>query len=321
MQALEMVQRGFRRLTGGSEPRARVPAQDGRLFVVTGASAGIGAETALGLARAGATVVVVGRNPERTAGVAERIRTACGASAASHELADFGSLAAVGALADRLLEAHPRIDGLINNAGVWHPRFQRSEEGFEHTFAVNHLAPFLLTLRLQERLVASAARVVTVSSRLHEDAPAVVLDDPDWVRRGYGGLAAYAESKLANLLFTRGLARRLEGSAVTAVSVHPGDVSTEVTRDVWALRQLQRLVAPLLLTPEEGAQTTLHAATVPEAEPGAYYAACAVGQPAPQALDDAAADALWEASVRMVQPWLSKRLDQEWSDTGVRGRW
>ena len=199
--------------------------------LVTGASAGIGFETALGLARAGFRVVMAGRDRART----EQARTAVAGRAASDRvetaLADFASLAAVRALAETVLARHDRLDVLVNNAGMIAPRYQLSRDGYELTIAVNHLAPFLLTHLLLDRLRASAraeapARIVTVASQAHRGAR---LDPRTWMNQdGWSSLQAYGRSKLCNVLFTRALARRLAETDVVAASLHPGVIATKI---------------------------------------------------------------------------------------------
>lgn len=269
--------------------------------VVTGASAGIGLETARGLANAGGSVVLVGRNPERTLAIAHQLRASTGNEQVRALLADFSSLSDVRSLADRLLDSCPRIDVLVNNAGVWHPDRKVSRDGLEDTFAVNHLAPFLLTQLLCERIAAGGGRIVAVSSRLQIKAD-LRLDDLLWEQRRYRGLGAYAASKLANVLFAFELSRRMEGTGVTSNAVHPGDVATRVVRDSALLSFGLELVRPALLTPREGAQTSLHVATAQELEghTGRYYAACDEARASPTALDKDLASALWEASAALV---------------------
>src|SRR3984893_8211750 len=198
-----------------------------RVAIVTGASAGIGLHTALGLAGGGMHVLMVGRDPGRTERarrlVAERSASRQGTSA----LADFASLAAVRYLAETILATHPRIDVLVNNAGLISPHLQLSEDGYEMTIAVNHLAPFLLTNLLLDRLRASApARIVTVASQAHRGArlDLAELGQP----REWSPLSAYGRSKLCNILFTSALARRLDPRQVTAACPHPVVVATEI---------------------------------------------------------------------------------------------
>src|SRR6266568_5188553 len=259
--------------------------------LVTGASAGIGLHTALGLARAGFRVVMAGRDGARTDEACRTVTERSGSTLIEPELADFASLAAVRGLAERVLAKHDRLDLLVNNAGLIAPRFQLSEDGYELTIAVNHLAPFLLTNLLLDRLRASAqldksgARIVTVASQSHRGARLNLggLTGPeDW-----SPLKAYGRSKLCNILFTRALARRLDGSLVVAACLHPGVVATAIGDRAGIAGFGWRLVKPFLTTPENGAATSLFLATTPDPAPfhGAYVIGKAVAQPDRTALD------------------------------------
>jgi NAD(P)-dependent dehydrogenase (short-subunit alcohol dehydrogenase family) len=274
----------------------------GRTCVVTGATSGIGEETALGLARRGARVVLLGRNPERGRRALERVRRESGSEAAELLLGDFASLAEVRRLAGEVLERCPQLHLLVNNAGVVVLRRRSTADGFESMFAVNHLAPFLFTLLLRGRLEASApARIVNVASEAHRFA-APVLDDLQSERR-YGAMHTYGRSKCANLLFTFELARRLEGSGVTANCLHPGAVATRLGQDNGALgRAVTRLLRPFFLSPEQGARTSLHVATAPElgGVTGRYFARCREKRPSAAARDAGLARGLWEASARLT---------------------
>jgi retinol dehydrogenase 14 len=267
----------------------------GRTVVLTGASSGIGAAAAVELARLGATVVPVGRDAGRLAKVAEQVGT-------EPFQADFASLAEVRRLADELLAAHDRIHVLANNAGLVAGRRRLTEDGLETTFAVNHLAPFLLTNLLLERLRESApARVVTTSSDAHRGGP-IDLDDLNGERRWRSG-RAYSSSKLANVLFTRELARRLEGSGVVANCFHPGVIRTRLTRKANPLVDLgARLAGPFLGSPKSGAETLVHLASSDEAAEvsGGYFVNKRPGRPSAQAQDDELAAALWERSEELT---------------------
>ncbi|HVC51983.1 MAG TPA: SDR family NAD(P)-dependent oxidoreductase [Stellaceae bacterium] len=272
------------------------------IAIVTGASAGIGLYTALGLARAGMRVVLTGRNRERTEAARRRVAAVASGPAPSVALADFASLADVRTLAAALLAEYPRIDVLVNNAGLIAPRRENSADGYELTIAVNHLAPFLLTLLLLDRLKQSApSRVVTVASQAHKGAlvdPAAMTNPPEW-----SPLSAYGRSKLCNILFTRALARRLGGSAVTATCLHPGAVATQIGNRAGILASLGwRLAKPFLTRPEQGAATSLFLATVPDPAPfaGAYVIGTAIAQTDPAARDDRLAGVLWTESTRLV---------------------
>ena len=268
--------------------------------IVTGANAGIGLYTALGLARAGMRVVMVGRDAGRLAAgrrfVAERTDGTRLASA----VADFASLAAVRRLAAELLSSEVRIDVLVNNAGLSIAQFARTADGNEMTFAVNHLAPFLLTNLLLDRLKASApARVVTVASAAHRRARldlATINGPRDWSM-----VKAYSRSKLCNILFTAELARRLDGSGVVATCLHPGVVATAIAAH-GLVGLFWRLGKPFMVSPEKGAETSVFLATV--ADPAPFHGAYVVGRERAetdrQARDPALARALWEESARLT---------------------
>ena len=274
----------------------------GRVVVLTGASSGIGAAAAIELGRLGATVVPVGRSAERLAAVASQIEAAGGA-AAHPEVADLASLSDVRALAQRLLAGHAQIHVLANNAGTIAARRPLTAEGHGKTFAVNHLAPFLLTNLLLDRLRACApARVVTTASAEHHRGgiePATLEQD----ERSWSPLSAYRNTKLANVLFTRELARRLEGSGVTANCLHPGGVRTNLGRELpWHMRLGWKLVSRSFVAPEEGARTLVYLASAPEAGDvsGDYFADCRPARASSQGGDEVLARELWQRSEQMV---------------------
>ena len=255
----------------------------GRSVLVTGATGGIGLETARELARRGADVTVLGRNPEKTARVAQEV------GAAGTLIADLGDMAQVRQVAAEFRDRVGRLDVLVNNAGAFYTERQETREGTELTWALNHLAPFLLTRELLPLLRAgNAPRVVTVSSGAHVMGR-IRFDDPEF-RRSYRGWAAYSQSKLANILFTRELARR--ESWLQANTLHPGFVSTGFGQD----NPMFSWVSRLGLTPEEGAQTSIHLAADPILVSGRYFVESRETLPAPQALDDGAALRLWRLS-------------------------
>ncbi len=269
--------------------------------VVTGASAGIGRETARGMAERGYAVVIVGRDAARTEEAVAYVRSHSRGAAVSAELCDFASLAAVRSLADALLRSQPRIDVLINNAGLWHPQRRLSQDGLEDTFAVNHLAPFLLTNLLLPRLRDSGARIVNVSSRLQERLKSFSFDDPQ-SERNYHGLRVYAQSKLANVLFSAELAARLQGTGVTSNSLHPGDVVSDILREKPVLRFFGKLAAPLFDSPESASRTSIYVAVAPElaSVSGAYFKKQKRAKPSPLADDAAARAKLWALSEQLV---------------------
>jgi retinol dehydrogenase 12 len=266
-----------------------------QVIVVTGASSGIGAAAARELAARGALVVPVGRDLRRLEAIGRRLD--------SEPLqADFSSLVSVRRLAAELLERHPRIDALVNNAGLVAAKRTLTADGFELTFAVNHLAPFLLTALLSERLRASSpARVVTTSSDAHRSA---VLDLDDLQgERGWSTWSAYSRSKLANILFTRALARRLEGTGVTANCLHPGVIRTRLGRGArLPIRAGWRVASTFFASPARGAATIVYLASAPAAAAisGAYFVDSRPVTPSAQAQDDGLAEQLWERSAELV---------------------
>ncbi len=255
---------------------ADVPDQSGRVVIVTGANTGIGYHTAAVLAYRGAHVVLAVRNLEKgNAALARIVAAEPDADVTLQEL-DLSSLDSVRAAADALRSAYPRIDLLINNAGVmWTPK-QVTQDGFEMQFGTNHLGHFALTgLVLDRMLPVRGSRVVTVSSSGHRLLASIHFDDLHWEHR-YDRVAAYGQSKLANLLFTYELQRRLAArrdAKTIALAAHPGTSNTELTRNLPALiRPAANLLRPLLFqSPAMGALPTLRAATDPAAQGGEYY--------------------------------------------------
>jgi NAD(P)-dependent dehydrogenase (short-subunit alcohol dehydrogenase family) len=272
-----------------------------RIAIVTGASSGIGLHTALGLAQTGMRVVMVGRDRARTEAARRFVTERSGSDRTAIALADFSSLIQVRRLADEILSTTDRLDLLVNNAGLMSPKYRFSFEGFELTFAVNHLAPFLLTNLLLDRLKASPpARIVTVASEAHRGhrLNLTQLAQPhDW-----GTMRAYGRSKLCNILFTRELAARLEGSSVIAACLHPGIVATAIGQRGGLIELVWRLMKPFMTNPEKGAETSLFLATVPDPAPfhGGYVIGKSLARPDPAALDPSLARRLWEESARLV---------------------
>ncbi len=275
----------------------------GKTVLVTGGTGGIGKATAAGVAGLGARVGIVGRDRQRAELAAADIRRGTEASVVDLFVADMSSQAEVRRLAAEVLDRYPRLDVLVNNVGGFWSHRHSTADGLEHTFAVNHLGPFLLTNLLLDRLKASApARVVTVSS----GAQAMGRLDFDDLQgeRSYSGQRAYSQSKLANVMFTYELARRLEGTGVTATVLHPGVVRTRFgTEDP---RRLDRLLVPVarlfMKTPEQGAATPVYLASSPEVEgvTGAYFANRKLKTSNKSAYDTDAAARLWQISARLV---------------------
>ena len=269
---------------------------EGKVCVVTGATGGIGGATARGLAARGATVLLVARDAVRGEALRASIARETGNGNVRLLRAELSSLAEVRAAAAEIAAAHPRVDVLVNNAAVYTRKRAESVDGMELQWAVNHLAPFLLTHLLLDRLrAAGGARVVTVSSQAHQGRQ-IPWDDME-MRRRYFGWRAYGVTKLANLLFTRELARRECG--IAAHAVHPGVVATELLmRGFPPIRLFRRF----LKTPEEGARTVLFSATSAEAgrSSGKYWIDERTADPDPAALDDEAARQLWGWSEERV---------------------
>ncbi len=274
----------------------------GRTVLVTGATGGIGRATALGLASGGAHVGITGRDGESTEAAARELRAVSGGPVDVF-VADLSSQAEVRRLADEVLEALPQIDVLVNNVGgYWNTRHV-TVDGLEHTFALNHLAPFLLTHLLLDRLKRSApARVVTVAS----NAQAMGRIDFDDLQgeASYSGARAYNQSKLANVLFTYELARRLRGSGVTANALHPGMTSTAFGAEDpgRAQRLLVPLMRPFMKNATQGAATSIHAASAPELEQvtGRYLASNRSKKSSKRSYDEAIAARLWQVSADLV---------------------
>lgn len=274
----------------------------GRTVLVTGGTAGIGSATALGLATMGAHLAITGRDQERTEGAAREIRAA-GGGQVDVFVADLSSQSEVRRLAEEVLQSLSRIDVLVNNVGgYWNTRHVTAD-GLEHTFALNHLAPFLITNLLLDRLKQSApARVVTVSS----NAQAMGRIDFDDLHgeRSYSGARAYDQSKLANVLFTYELARRLPATSVTANALHPGVVSTSFgAEDPGRVqRLLVPFIRPFMKAPAQGAATSIHVASAPGLElvTGRYFANSRPKRSSKRSYDEAAAARLWQVSADLV---------------------
>jgi NAD(P)-dependent dehydrogenase (short-subunit alcohol dehydrogenase family) len=271
-----------------------------KTIVVTGATSGIGRATALGLAELGSRLILVGRDAGRAEETLAAIRTATGRSDVEVVRGDFARLAEVRRVADELSARTEAIHVLVNNAGVTMLKRTVTPDGYEATFAVNHLAYYLLTGLLLPRLRAAApgARIVNVASDAHRWG-ALDLDDLQNERGAYRAMKVYAQSKTANILFTRELARRLAGSGVTANALHPGAIATRLGRGQGALSELlSRVLGLFMKTPEQGARTSIHLASAPALEGvnGRYFADSREKEPLPHARDDAAAKRLWEVS-------------------------
>ncbi|HVR95735.1 MAG TPA: SDR family oxidoreductase [Thermoanaerobaculia bacterium] len=275
----------------------------GKNVLVTGATSGIGLEASVELARRGARVTMVGRDRRKTEAAVAEVKARSGSGEVSFLLCDFSSQAEIRRLAQDVLAGHGRLDVLVNNAGAVNKERRLTVDGIETTFAVNHLGYFLLTNLLADLLVRSApARVVSVASEAHRNA---TLDFDDiGFERGYRIMRSYGRSKLANILFSNELARRLAGTGVTSNSLHPGVVATNIWSGApgWIKPVFQLLSRPFFLKPEEGASPIVHLAASPEVDgvTGQYFLRHKPVPPAPLAQDEALAKRLWTVSAGMV---------------------
>jgi NAD(P)-dependent dehydrogenase (short-subunit alcohol dehydrogenase family) len=279
---------------------------EGKTVIVTGGNSGIGKATAIALAGAGARVVITARDRVRGDVAVTDIAAASGSDAVELVVFDLADLSSVRGGAADLLERCPRIDVLVNNAGLILSERSLSADGYEATFAINHLGPFLLTDLLRQRLIDSApSRIVNVASTAHNFARRGMVFDDLMAERSYKQMEVYGRTKLANILFTTELADRLSGTGVTANSLHPGSVATGYARDgdttgflAWGVK----VYAPFSLTPEQGARTSVYLASSPDVEgvTGKYFAKSRQKTPSANARDREAAARLWEISERLV---------------------
>jgi NAD(P)-dependent dehydrogenase (short-subunit alcohol dehydrogenase family) len=275
----------------------------GKVCVITGATSGIGLVAAERLAAMGARLVLVGRDKARGAAAIARIKQRAPGAEIRIHYADLSRLIEMNRLAAEIAAVEPRVDVLVNNAGAMFAVRSVTEDGLERTFAVNHMAYFVLTNRLRERLVAAApARIVSTASDAHR-GNTLDFDDLQSARR-YRALTVYGRSKLANILFNRELARRLAGTGVTANCLHPGFVATRIADNNGGIFRAGIGIAKKLfaLTPEQGAQTVVHLVSSPEVGgvTGGYFAKSRPATPTLAAQDDAAAQRLWEESARIA---------------------
>jgi NAD(P)-dependent dehydrogenase (short-subunit alcohol dehydrogenase family) len=279
----------------------------GKTVLITGGNAGIGKQTAVALAKLGAKVVFTSRNLRKGDVARAEIREAANSKQVDVLQLDLASLASIERFAKEFLARYPRLDVLILNAGLVLDHRSETEDGFETTFGVNHLGHFHLTSLLRERLEASApSRVVVVSSDYHKAAPDGLDFDDLMHRRTFRGWKVYARSKLANVLFVRALAKRLDGTRVTVNAAHPGMVRSSFGGDGDLGNPIQRLgwglLTPFMISPEKGARTSVYLASSPEVEgkTGDYWVRCHVGKPSRAARDDAAAERLWTVSEELI---------------------
>ena len=272
-----------------------------KVVLVTGATAGIGRQTALELAKLGAHVIVVARSPDKTKRVIEELKQQSGNVHIDSFLADLSSMHSIRELANAVLVKYPRIDVLVNNAGALNVKRETTVDGYERTFATNHLAYFLLAQLLLPALEAApSGRIVNVSSDAHRTGR---LDFSDLqASRSYSTFKAYGRSKLANLYFTRELARRLSGTRVTVNALHPGFVASDFLTKEGLFGWLKPVLNLFAISVEKGARTSIWLASSPAVEgvTGKYFYECKEKAPRSYALDDAAAAQLWAESERLV---------------------
>lgn len=275
----------------------------GKVCLITGATSGIGKVAAAVLAAQGAEVIITGRNPQKTRDAADQIKSETGSRSVPYLLADFSDLTQVRNLAASFREHHTHLDVLLNNAGTFFNTRVKTPYQVEKTFLVNHLAPFLLTKLLMDTLRGSApARIINVSSDAHHYG---TLDFEDLsFEHGYFGIKAYARSKLANLLFTYELARRLDGSAVTVNAVHPGHVATDIWKTNFSIfgPALKSIMGLFALTPEQGADTLIYLSSSPDVASitGKYFIKRKVINSSPLSYDKDLARQLWQVSEKLT---------------------
>lgn len=275
---------------------------EGKLVVLTGGTSGIGQVAAETIAGMGARLILVARDRARGEAALQRLGTQSPGAAHAVYYADLSRLAQMKQIAGEIAAAEPRIDVLINNAGALFTPRQVTEDGLELTFATNHVSYFVLTHFLRERLIAAApARVINTASDAHRNARIDFNDLQS--EKGYRGFPVYSRSKLANILFTRELARRLEGTGVTANSLHPGFVATRFGDNNGGLSSsVIGFLKKFAITPEKGAETIIYLATSdePPSITGQYFHKRRVATPSKQAQDDDAAKRLWQETARLV---------------------
>ncbi|XP_066282243.1 retinol dehydrogenase 12-like [Branchiostoma lanceolatum] len=299
----------IRRHSAGGVCRSRARLE-GKTVIVTGANTGIGKETARDMAERGVRVILACRDVTKASRAADDIRRSTGNGNVVVQELDLASLASIRAFARRITDSESRLDILINNAGISLCPHWTTKDGFEMTFGVNHLGHFLLTNLLLDLLKKSApSRVVCVSSKNHHDG-SINFGDINW-EGGYNFMKAYGQSKLANVMFARELSKRMEGSGVTAYSLHPGVILTEGGRHVKkVVGNIIVFLTPIILlgmllfgkNVRQGAQTSIYCAVTEglEVHSGKYFSDCEVTEPSPLAKDDDVSKRLWDLSAEMV---------------------
>lgn len=276
----------------------------GKVCLVTGGNSGIGKETARGLASLGATVAIVSRDKGKGEAAASEIRQKSGSDDVHLLVADLSSMQRVREMAKAFLEKYPKLHVLINNAGTFLPKRVATVDGYEAVFATNHLGHFLLTNLLLDRLKTCApSRIINVTSDAHKRAE---IDFEDLMgEKKYSGFKSYGQSKLANVLFTYELARRLEGTGVTVNCLHPGVVRTGFGKDMGGLFSAGvKLMGPFMMSPEKAARALVYMASSPELEgvTGKHFAKGKERESSRESYDTAAAERLWQVSIDLTKP-------------------
>jgi NAD(P)-dependent dehydrogenase (short-subunit alcohol dehydrogenase family) len=287
-----------------SETKSGIKPADARVAVVTGGSSGIGQYTALALAQAGYIVAITARSAERLAETAAWIGCEVPGATVEVERVDFASFASVRAMAARILERHPKIAILVNNAGMVMARRKISEDGFESIQQINHLSPFLLTELLMPAIKAAhtdaPARIVVTASNASTHSTVDFADLQ--MEKGWGPMRVYGRSKLMNIMFTYALARRLNGTGITVNALHPGFVGSRIANKGWAIDWLWALVKPFVLTSAQGAETAVYLALSPEiaSASGQYFYKKKPIRSNALSYDEAAQERLWQVSAEMT---------------------
>jgi NAD(P)-dependent dehydrogenase (short-subunit alcohol dehydrogenase family) len=279
---------------------------EGKQVLLTGASRGIGRATAFALAKMGANLSLLVRDRALGEKVIEEIRATGAKGKIDLFVADLSSMKDIRRAAEEYKSKHDRLDVLLNNAGAINMDKEKTVDGFERTFATNHLGYFLLTDQLLDLLKKSApSRIVNVASEAHRQVGGIDFDDPMFDKRSYGGFASYGASKLANILFTRELARKLEGTNVTVNSLHPGVIASGFGRNNkgafgWIMRNI---ASPFLGSEESGAKTSVYLASSPDVEgkTGLYWKSSREARPTRAGQDDEAAKRLWKLSEELIE--------------------
>lgn len=278
---------------------------NGKTVIITGGNAGIGKATAIALAKKGASIVITSRSEGKAKEAVTEIKKQSGNEKVDFVTIDLSSQQSVREAAEKLKAKYPKIDVLINNAGCYFSELKLNEDGLEMQFATNHLGHFLLTNLLMENLkAADKARIINLSSIAHKSTRKLDLNDINFKKAPYDGWKSYSRSKFCNILFTKELGKRLEGTGITANAVHPGGVRTEIAEKNanWYTKLGWIVMKPFMITVEDGAKTSIHLASSPEVEneSGGYWVKCKKYFSNRPSQDPETATALWKKSEELV---------------------